>query len=191
MALGIEHTISSYHYTWLIMVIYIFGIGYFGHKQRGIFNEQEFQNEQVDTERMKVGNGQQNGKSQYLKTGLSNDEAEYIQQSLDNIMHNEKPYLGYNLTEAELAGMIDTTSHKLSQVINERYGLNFFEYINKHRVKDVKKLLKSPSKADEKIMALAYDCGFNSKSAFYNFFKKETSLTPSEYRSKNISTVED
>ncbi|WP_083994027.1 helix-turn-helix domain-containing protein [Gelidibacter algens] len=31
------------------------------------------------------------------------------------------------------------------------------------------------------MLSLAFDCGFNSKSSFNKYFKKETNLTPTEY----------
>ena len=180
--LDLDINLNSHHFTWLVMVIYIFGIGFFGYKQKGIFSDIEFNKEEsTGKEVLRT--------EQYAKSGLRQDEAALILEQLENKMKNDKPYLEYDITLPKLASIINTTSHKLSQVINENYDLNFFEYINKFRVKDVKKLLENPNKTDEKIMALAYECGFNSKSAFYNFFKKETSLTPSEYRNKHLSLV--
>ena len=180
--LYLDINLNSHHFTWLVMVIYIFGIGFFGYKQKGIFSDIEFNKEEsTGKEVLRT--------EQYAKSGLRQDEAALILEQLENKMKNDKPYLEYDITLPKLASIINTTSHKLSQVINENYDLNFFEYINKFRVKDVKKLLENPNKTDEKIMALAYECGFNSKSAFYNFFKKETSLTPSEYRNKHLSLV--
>lgn len=191
-----ESFINSYHFNWLVMVIYIFGIGYFGNKQRGIFIEPEImiQHQEANTTNIKEDlkyslRVRPSRKNQYLKSGLTDDEAIHIQKKLVDYMENEKPYLDYDLTLPKLASILDTTPHKLSQVINEKYNSNFFEFVNKYRVKDVKKLLKDPSKSDVKVMALAYDCGFNSKSAFYTVFKKDTSLTPSEYRNRQLSGI--
>ena len=35
---------------------------------------------------------------------------------------------------------------------------------------------------DWSIVAISFECGFNSKAAFNNFFKKYTEMTPSEYK---------
>ncbi len=181
--LKLNVSIDTYNFTWLVMVIYIFGIGFYGYKQKGIFSDYEaIQSKEPDDEE-KI-------KDQYKKSGLRAEESSMIQESLEYIMSKEKPYLEYDITLPKLAELINTTSHKLSQVINEEYHANFFEFINRYRLDELKILLKDEANADIKIMALAYDCGFNSKSAFYNFFKKETSLTPSEYRNKHLSLVE-
>ena len=52
--------------------------------------------------------------------------------------------------------------------------------MNELRVKEVKQKLAGGS--DVKIEGLAYDVGFNTPSAFYAAFKKETSLSPREYQ---------
>jgi len=174
--------IDSYHFTWLVMVIYIFGIGFYGYKQKGIFSDYE-----VKIEKQLVS---EPDKDQYKKSGLREEEASMIQESLELIMDRDKPYLDYDITLPKLADILNTTSHKLSQVINEKYNANFFEFINRYRLIDLKVLLKDESNADTKIMALAYDCGFNSKSAFYSFFKKETFLTPTDYRNKHLALIE-
>ena len=184
--LNMEVTINRYHFTWLIMVIYIFGIGFFGYKQKGIFSDLESVGKgKLEPEKLNTVSNEPL-KEQYLKSGLKDEEAKQIQERLVTIMRSEKPYLEYDITLPKLAQQLDTTSHKLSQVINEKYNTNFFEFINRYRISDLKKLLTEPKNANVKIMALAYDCGFNSKSAFYAFFKKETSLTPTKFRQKKL-----
>jgi AraC-like DNA-binding protein len=190
--LKLEVTLNSYHFTWLIMVIYIFGIGFYGYKQKGIFSEFEIKNnEEPNDEKIKeTERNLRSNNRQYLKTGLHDEEALIIQKQLEIIMKRDKPYLDYDITLPKLANLLNTSSHKLSQVINEKYNTNFFEFVNRFRLNDLKILLNKTENAEIKIMALAYDCGFNSKSAFYTFFKKETSLTPTEYRNKQLVAVE-
>ncbi|OFX86911.1 MAG: hypothetical protein A2W99_04140 [Bacteroidetes bacterium GWF2_33_16] len=187
--------VNSYHYGWFILVLYIFGIGYFGYKQKGIFSEIDIEsnktneiipNQSVSYESLNSGSNERN---QYSKSGLTDFEAVDIQQRLEKYMIDEKPYLDYDITLPKLAYSIETTPNKLSQVINEKYNLNFFDFINKYRITEFINLLNDPLNNDAKIMGLAYDCGFNSKSAFYNFFKKETSFTPTEYRNKKLSEI--
>lgn len=171
--------LNSYHYAWFILVIYLFGIGYFGYKQKGIFGEilaDIDSNSSIIKNNQAINNQNRNKdieKNQYLKSGLTDEEAGQIKTKLEKFMLENKPYLDYNITLPKLAYSLDTTPNKLSQVINEKYNSNFFDFINKYRISEFISLLNDPSKNDEKIMGLAYDCGFNSKSAFYNFLKKK------------------
>lgn len=104
---------------------------------------------------------------------------------LKHIAEN-KPYLNPELTLVELAAQLDMGRNQLSQVINLGVGGNFYNFINKFRVEEVKRLIKEDPNRQFKIMSLASEAGFNSKSSFNHIFKKMTGLTPSEYRDGHI-----
>ncbi|NJO91788.1 MAG: AraC family transcriptional regulator [Chloroflexia bacterium] len=172
----VDFSFSSKHYTWLVMVIYIFGIGYYGYVQKGVFADITKKDFSEDAKHVFEP------KSRYEKSGLSEEESLIIQNSLLDYMKNEKPYLDAELNLTFLAEKINTTSHKLSQVINEKLKLNFYDFVNKYRVEDAKQALCDPQNDNLKILTIAWDCGFNSKSVFYSTFKKFTNQTPSQYR---------
>ncbi|MDP3682733.1 MAG: helix-turn-helix domain-containing protein, partial [Ignavibacteria bacterium] len=67
---------------------------------------------------------------------------------------------------------------------NNQTGENFYKFINKYRIEEVKKLFSDPSRKDYTILAMAYEAGFPSKSSFHNIFKNFTGLTPTEYRNR-------
>lgn len=110
----------------------------------------------------------------------------YVEQVLQ-LMESEKPYLNPTLTLSELAEQINIPSHHLSQVINEKLECNFLDFVNQYRVKEAQELLTNPKNKNFTIMAIAYDAGFNSKSTFYAAFKKQTEMTPSEFRRKQMA----
>ncbi len=175
---------SSLYYTWPVMVLYVFGIGFFGYRQKGVFS-------QIDITETKPARGDLNifklktsEKALYKKSGLNKEEAEKLSKSLLSLMIDEKPYLDEELSLVILAKKLGTSTHKLSQVINENFSKNFFEFINDYRLDEVKTKLSDPDNNKYKIISIAYDCGFNTKSTFYALFKKNTSLTPAEFRSK-------
>ena len=72
----------------------------------------------------------------------------------------------------------------LSHVINASFNQNFRDFINSYRIEESKSRLVQD---DMNILNIAYEVGFNSKSAFNTAFKKFTGMTPKEYRKKNIS----
>ncbi len=96
-------------------------------------------------------------------------------------MRAHKPYLNPSLTLPELAAELQLPPHVLSRIINEGFGLNFFDFINAHRVEEVKQLMTSPQARQYTLLALALEVGFNSKTAFNRAFKKHTDQTPSAF----------
>jgi AraC-like DNA-binding protein len=118
----------------------------------------------------------------YEKSALAPERANvYLKQLLD-FMDEEKPYRDGDLTIQKLAEMLSIQVNHLSQVINEKLGQNFFDFVNAYRVKEVQKLLVDPAKKHYTILAIAEEVGFRSKSAFNAVFKKHTSMTPTEFR---------
>jgi AraC-like DNA-binding protein len=73
--------------------------------------------------------------------------------------------------------------NQLSELINSRMGCNFYDFVNKYRIEDVKQLMVDPKYKNFTILAIALEAGFPSKSTFNSIFKKFTGLTPSEYKS--------
>jgi AraC-like DNA-binding protein len=97
-------------------------------------------------------------------------------------MVTEKPYLDANLSLPELADKLEIPSHHLSRVINEQFGVNFFDFVNQYRVEEVKSKIGNPEFENLSLLGIAFDSGFNTKSAFNRVFKKMTGFTPSEYK---------
>ena len=59
---------------------------------------------------------------------------------------------------------------------------NFYNFINEFRIEAAKEILQDPSSKGKNILQIAYEVGFNSKSAFNTYFKRLTGKTPSAYR---------
>jgi len=97
-----------------------------------------------------------------------------------------RPWLEPDLTLEELAGQLQLRTKVLSQAINEGLGQNFFELINSYRIGEAKRLLTNPADKKITVLEVLYQVGFNSKSSFNTVFKKQTGLTPSEFKKKNM-----
>jgi AraC-like DNA-binding protein len=113
--------------------------------------------------------------------------AEECIRKLKHLMEVEKAYLDADISLQSLAEKLSITSRLLSQILNEKLDRNFSDFINFYRVEEAKKILQNPRGAQKKIIALAFDVGFNTKVAFYNAFKKFTNMTPAQYREKLTS----
>ena len=96
-------------------------------------------------------------------------------------MESNEAYRNPNLTLAELADLSGTHPRAVSRIVNQEFGMNFNDFVNHHRVEAVK--LAFARKEHERItlLAIALDCGFNSKTTFNRAFKKSTRLSPRAY----------
>jgi AraC-like DNA-binding protein len=174
-----------FKYSWLVLIAYLFAVGLIGYRQKGIFSD-------FDPGDLSVKNLPDDSKKRFVAVKYSNailpdNERAVILEKLLNYMEREKPYLDCDLHIKTVADSIGTTIHKLSQVINESLSKNFFDFVNDYRIEEVKKQLAEPENQRFKIISVAYNCGFNSKSAFYEVFRKSVGQTPSEYRQKAAS----
>lgn len=107
-------------------------------------------------------------------------------EKIENLMALDKLYENPELTISDLCNKTDTHSKKISEVINQGFGLNFNDFINHYRTKAVINRLEKGDHNTVTLLSIAYDCGFNSKSTFNRAFKRETTLTPKEYIEKNL-----
>jgi AraC-like DNA-binding protein len=118
----------------------------------------------------------------YSRSKLTDTEKNQILNLLyDFIKREDKPFLNEKITLAEVSKLLNVGPHQISQVINEKTNCNFNDFINSYRIEESKKLLISASHSNLTIDAIAQKAGFNSKSAFYRAFKKNTGITPKEF----------
>ncbi len=91
------------------------------------------------------------------------------------------PFLDPGLSLRSLADQIGIHPNQLSWLLNEHLGKSFNEFINAYRIQKFKALAKDPKNAHLTLIGMAYDSGFNSKTVFNTYFKKETGLTPKQF----------
>ncbi len=120
-------------------------------------------------------------KKKYKKASLSPEETTFYDQQLQDLIQKEAPFLKPNLSLRELAHMLELHPNKLSELLNDKIGKNFSEFINYYRVEHFKALAILPENSHLSLLGVAYESGFNSKTSFNTFFKKETGMTPKAY----------
>lgn len=197
------------YYIFQTVVLFIVFLGYFGIRQVGIFttarqahhnmvienhwqpaiavekgigedvdiaantDAPQIQQEDDATERLP--------RKKYANSGVTAEMAMEIHKRLVYCMGTEKLFTEPDLSLSMLSQKIKVHPNYLSQVINEKEGKTFFEYINALRIEEFKRLVALPESKQFTIISLAYDCGFNSKSSFNKNFRKVTGLSPSDY----------
>jgi len=160
----------------LSLSVFVILIGYFGLNQKVIFT----------TENIIVAEDITRVQRKYSGSRLNDSEALQYSKKLNSYMDLSRPYLNPDLTLPQLAAEIGISTHLLSQVINEHFKLNFFDFVNQYRVETFKEKIVNPEYGNFSILGIAFECGFNSKSAFNRIFKKYTGLTPSQYKEATL-----
>ena len=168
-----ERIFKGEGFIYIAVTLFVFAIGYFGLQQGRIFSFKQ----DIPSER---------DSSKYKNSGLRQEKREMLTHKILSYVESEKPYLNPQLTLSELANNLDLSSHHLSQLINEDFNQNFFEFINQYRVSAFQEAVKNPANKHLTLLAIAMDCGFNSKSSFNRTFKQLTGETPSQYAQKAL-----
>lgn len=123
-------------------------------------------------------------KHRYGGATFADKEVETHMRRIDYLLEMEKVFKDPDISLASLAEKCSCSPRTLSQLINEKLGKHFYEFINQYRVNEAKKLLVSPSSQDKTILEIGYEVGFSSKSAFNRAFKSFTKMTPSQFRER-------
>ncbi len=120
----------------------------------------------------------------YGKSSLTVENAELIHSNLLNFLKLEKPFLDNELRLSSLSDRLSVSPHHLSQVINEKLQVSFYDLINQYRVEEAKEKLKNFS-GKKTILEIAHEVGFNNKVSFNTYFKKYTGMTPKNFIKSN------
>jgi AraC-like DNA-binding protein len=124
-------------------------------------------------------------KKRYERSILEGLDTEAIGNRLSELMSIDRLYRDYELGIEHVADKLSISTHQLSRFLNEKMNMEFRNYINSFRVDEAKKLLSTDP--EHSIMSICFHVGFSSKSAFNSAFKKFTGMTPTDFRTKNLS----
>jgi len=154
--------------------LYVLYIGYFGIGQGNIFaGDQDYTVEGAPSTHLQPATEEEDD------SGFAE-----IRYRLTGLMEREQPYLDPEITLAGLSHLMQMKSELLSEVLNGSLNQNFFDFINRYRIEDFKIRCLNKENRHLSIMGVAYECGFNSKAAFYRAFNKFEGISPTAYISK-------
>jgi AraC-like DNA-binding protein len=136
------------------------------------------------------GAARQEGRPKYARSTLTDERSEHYLRRLIEFFERDKPYLETALSLDDVARKSRIPTHHLSQIVNQRLGANFNDWVNGYRVEEAQARLRSARFAHLSIVAIAEESGFASKSTFNAAFRKATGMTPSEYRRRPKSAEE-
>lgn len=165
------------------VVLFVLFIGFYGIQQLPVFHALDVEKTPASPSKKEVALTE-GDPIRYAKSGLKAEEADRVYAGLNKLMAEKALFKDPELTLADLARQLDIHPNYLSQVINEREQKNFYHYINSLRVQEFLRVAGRPEQRNFTLLAIAFDCGFNSKSTFNKYFKHHTGKTPTEYFEK-------
>lgn len=171
----ISHTLSGFFFNFKVatMASLVLYVSYVAYVQPSIFGKLVVVRDEPKPKLREAG--------KYEKSGLTPSLSMELKTRLLYLLHEDKIYRQNDITLQKLSELLNTTRHNTSQIVNEHFGLNFFELINKYRIEEAKELLKNKKYRGHAIIDIAYEVGFNNKVTFNKSFKKYNQITPSEY----------
>lgn len=171
--LSLHINLSSFMISSILLAVYLFLLGYLGMLKSEVL---ESASEAVHPEES----------ARYERSGLAGETAELYSTRITDVMERERPYRQSELTLSQLAELAGISPHNCSEVINAHMGKSFYDLVNEYRIRDVKQALSDPAQQRMKILAIAFEAGFNSKASFNTVFKQMTGETPSAFRKKAL-----
>ena len=125
-------------------------------------------------------NGQ---KKKYETARIDDNELERIFQRLDKYVVESKPYLNKELKMSDIASVLSVSPSHLSQVFSIHVKESYYDYINRYRLEEFKRLVAEGQHKHFTVAALSEQCGFK-RTSFFSTFRKMEGMTPTEWIQK-------
>ncbi len=180
----VDDNIQS-HIVNLGISVAIFGLGYFTLCHNQVFFHEDGCSEDSkridqDVRREISQDSTKSDTPKYKHSALDETLSSAIAEQIKATLNESQLYTDPDLDLSKLAERTGFSRNQLSQVLNDALNSNFYNFINTLRVEEAQRQLKSSPELT--VLEIALNVGFNSKSSFYNAFKKTTGVTPTSYR---------
>lgn len=128
-------------------------------------------------------------RTKYAGSTLSAEDIRLYANRLEEFMKTEKPHLIPSITINHLSEKLAIHPRYLSQLINETFQQNFFDFINSYRIREAISYL-SRDKQNLNISRILYEVGFNSKAAFNRAFARHVGMSPRDFKKQSLKKGE-
>ncbi|PWW29894.1 MULTISPECIES: AraC family transcriptional regulator [unclassified Chryseobacterium] len=166
-----------------IVVLFIVAAAYFGISRVGILNlpliEVNVNGVEMDDEAVK-----------YQKNSPGEEVIIAVYEKLVYQMEKERLYKDPELNLNHTAELLKVHPNILSQAINSIENKNFYDYINRQRIEEFKRIAVLPENRKYTILSLAFESGFNSKTSFNRNFKKYMNCSPRDFLKSQSIEIE-
>lgn len=114
-----------------------------------------------------------------------NEDEDILKTKIIELFEKDKIYKSTNLRINIISDHLGTNRTYISRLINDEFGTNFNEFVNKYRVEEAKALLSSKKSNQYTMNYIAEKSGFGSAASFSRVFKDFEGKTPGKYRNTN------
>ncbi len=164
---------TKFYSLWVAMAALIYWLGHYGIYNYAIT---------IDRKKIRHYNSKLGNTSLHLQTSKNN----YI-TDLEEFLINNKAYLDSTLSLESTAKNLKISKSYLSRIIHSELQTSFTDYLHGFRIEEAKSYLSNPEFSDYTITSIGLEAGFNSRSSFFEIFKKETGKTPLEYKKEHLN----
>ena len=167
---------ALFYPLWLSLTLWIYWVGYTGIYEAKLAQERAEIRQDLKTLQLPFK------EKSFQKNGTR--ESEYFHQIV-HLLKNEQIYTNPSLGLQDIGDKLNISPNYVSKIVNGQANISFTDLVNQYRHEMVKEMLQDPHFKNYKIMAIALEAGFNSRSNFYKYFNSVEGITPTDYR-KNL-----
>lgn len=110
------------------------------------------------------------------------EEDRQLMEKADRMIQAELLFADPELSLEGLALHLGVSRNVLSHAINRCKHTNFSQFVNEYRIKESIRLMIDPANKELSLKTIFEQTGFNSRTTFYNTFKKQIGISPSDFR---------
>lgn len=175
-----DNPVRSFTQQWLLLCFFAYGT------EQILFRKDPW--DELKNERLKdEGENPTGTKSAGLTAERSYSASNLTSNSASGLllrqwMEREKPYLNPEFQLMDLRQVLPMNRTYLSEFVKNTYGCTFYQFVNRYRVEEAKRLIRECP--ETKMADVASGAGFSSQSTFTKIFINEAGCTPSEWRTK-------
>lgn len=151
--------------------------------------QQDLENEAEENNHLESDVEETIGKTatqKYARVKVDEKEFADIVERMKAYIEEKRCYTNPDLKMSDLAEVLGLSSSKLSQVFSLYVKENYYEFINRYRLEEFKRLIAEGEYKKYTLTALSEKCGFK-KSSFFSTFRRVEGMTPTEYlKAQNI-----
>ena len=114
---------------------------------------------------------------------MDEKELARLYRQMDEYVKENKPYLNVDLKMSDIATSMGVSPSVLSQVFSLHVKEPYYDYINRYRLEEFKRLIAAGQHKQYTISALSEQCGVK-KTSFFSTIRKVEGTTPTEYIQK-------